>query len=215
MASSISFAVDLAAYLRSRVLTRRVLLLVLLVSGAILAGSETVRVEETPALALLTAWLVAQFRLWDDLADRDWDRLRDPQRVLVGTQHVKSFTGLLFASILLVGATLLLRGQMRELLVYAILVGLLGFLYHTPLGAGLSRALRSGLLLSKYPLFVFIVGAGGLAPRATWVALCLYGLLVAFDWRDDPELRAVATLPGSVVAWGLGAAIVLAVFLTR
>jgi 4-hydroxybenzoate polyprenyltransferase len=215
MASSNSFAADLAAYLRTRVLTRRVLLLVLLVSGAILAGSETVRVPGMPALAALTAWLVVQFRLWDDLADRDWDRLRYPQRLLVRTQHGQSFTGLLFASILLFGATLLLRGQMRELLVYAILVGLLGFLYHTPRGAGLSRPLRVGLVLSKYPLFVFIVGADGLAPRATWVALCLYGLLVAFDWRDDPELRSAAKLPGSVVAWSLGAAIVLAVFLTR
>lgn len=215
MASSSSFAADLAVYLRTRVLTWRVLLLVLLVSGAILAASEAVRLAGTPALALLTAWLVVQCRLWDDLADRDWDRARHPERLLVRTQHGQSFTALLTVSIPLFGAVLLLRGQMRELLAYAILVGLLVSLYHTPGGAGLSRPWRAILVLSKYPLMVFIVGAGGLAEYAAWVALGLYGLLAAFEWRDDPELRSAATLPGAVVAWSLGAAIILAVFLTR
>jgi len=213
MAPSSSFAPELAAYLQSRVATWRVLLLVLLVSGAILAASTPAPLAGYLTVPILAAVLVVQLRLWDDIADRDWDRIHHPQRLLVNSSHLQAFRGLLVASILLMAIVLLLRGPARGLLAYAVLVGLLASLYHSPLGARLSRPLRVSLVLSKYALLVLVVAAGSLAGHASWVALGLYGLLAAFEWRDDRELRAAGSLTGAATGWGLGAAIVLAVFL--
>ena len=215
MAPSSSFAPELGAYLRGRVLNRRVLLLVAVVSGAILAASGPMSMAGTAMVPVLTAVLVAQLRLWDDLADRDYDRTHHPDRLLVRSPHGQAYCILLVASILLVAAALLLHGPPRGLPAYAFLVGMLALLYHTSAGARLPRPLRVSVVLTKYPLLVPVVAAGGLAAHAIWPALALYGLLVAFEWRDDPRLRSNATLTGAAAGWSLGAVIVLAVFLVQ
>lgn len=215
MAPYTSFTADLAAYLHSRVLVRRVLWLVLLVSAAALASDGPVAASGLATVPLLTALLVAQLRLWDDLADRRWDSRHHPGRLLSGTVHVRSFAGLLVASTVVLAALLALRGPWRSPLAYLLLTGLLATVYHAPFAAALPRSLRVSLVLTKYPLLLLVVMQGALAPRATWLALGLYGLLVGFEWRDDPVLRRGGMLPVAAAAWSLGAALVLTVFLVQ
>jgi 4-hydroxybenzoate polyprenyltransferase len=74
------------------------LLLALAAAGGLL-GSQ--RGLATAALAFA---LVAQFRLWDDLVDRERDRRVHPQRVLARTRSAASFRR--FAVALGIGNTL-------------------------------------------------------------------------------------------------------------
>jgi len=216
MAPSTSFGTDLAVYLQTRILSWRVLYLVLLVGAAALASAGRIAAASGVATTLLlTALLIAQLRLWDDLADRQWDNLHRPGRLLAGTAHLRSFAWLVVASVVVAAGALALRGPARSLLAYLLLVGLLATTYHAPFAASLPRGLRVSLVLTKYPLLLLVVVAGGLAHRATWVALGLYTLLVGFEWRDDPVLRRSVRLPVAAAAWSLGAAVVLAAFLAQ
>jgi len=215
MEPSTSLVADATCYLRTRILTVRVLALVLLVCAANVLSTAAVSVIGLPATVAFMGLLVAQLRLWDDLADRSRDGRRFPRRLLVRTVHGQSFVRALLASVVLVSAVLAWRGQLRQLAVYTSLLGLLALLYHTRPGADLPRPLRVSLVLAKYPLLVLIAARGELAPRAWSVALGLYALLVAFEWYDDRELRAGATLSSTAAAWSCGTVIVLAAFLLQ
>jgi hypothetical protein len=112
-----------------------------------------------PAGAVLAWTLIAQFRLWDDLADRHEDRVRDPDRDLVRARSLLPFR--LLAAALFVGnaAWLALPTPRPLLLPFLILSGLLLAWY-----AGLRRLirgpiLRSHLLLLKYPTIAYLVAA--------------------------------------------------------
>lgn len=213
MEPSTSLVADIACYLRTRILTGRILVLLLLVCAASVLSTAAVAPAAVPATVGLMALLVAQLRLWDDLADRSRDSMRFPERLLVRTRHAPSFAWTLLTSVVLVAAVLAWRGQLRELAVYTALLTLLALLYHTGPGADLPRPLRVSLVLAKYPLLLLIATGGKLAPRAWLVALGLYALLVAFEWYDDRELRAGTTLSSTAAAWSCGTVIVLVAFL--
>jgi len=215
MARSTSFRADLAAYLATRILTLRVLALWLLVGAAIVlvAGTGAASAAELAGAGLVAGLLIVQLRLWDDLADRARDRSRAPDRVLVRTRHGACFALLVLATAVLLGASWLLQGSLQALFVYVVLLGVLGLLYHSQAGAALSRPVRASLLLAKYPLIVLIVVTSfRTGPLPWWPAIGLYGLLLAYEWRDDRELRSSAALPAVAACWALGAALVWAAF---
>jgi hypothetical protein len=80
--SSSSPVAELVAYGSERIAKVRIALLVALVAGL---GFAVERPQDIAAAAIrvaLVALLVIQFRLWDDIADREHDRERYPERVL-------------------------------------------------------------------------------------------------------------------------------------
>lgn len=199
---------ELFSYLQTRLLRWQIALLwavliaTLLVSVGII-GSPAAQL--TQSVLLLVAILV--FRLWDDLADREHDRLRHPERVLVKAQDLTPFIVVLVAGLLSVA--FLLRGDVRQLLVYLGLVALLAVLYHSPLEKVLARSARSGLVLLKYPLFVSLLVTPSF--RAWLAGIGLYVLLLVYEWRDDPDLREAAPLP-LLAAAAAGIAIISALY---
>lgn len=215
MARSTSFRADLAAYLATRILTLRILALWLLVGTAtvLVTGLREASAGDLAGAVLIAGALIAQLRLWDDLADRARDRLRTPDRVLVRTRHAASFAALVLAAGVLAGAWFLLHGSVRSLSVYLAMVGALGLAYHSPAGMALARPARTSLLLIKYPIIVLVVVASVRSgPLPWWPAIGLYGLLLAYEWQDDRALRSAAALPAAALCWTLGAALIWAVF---
>src|SRR5260221_12565397 len=73
----------LVAYARERLTPSRVLPAVLLVVVAVLGGGGWPGTSAFETDLVLTLALVITFRIWDDLMDRDRDRTRHPERVLV------------------------------------------------------------------------------------------------------------------------------------
>lgn len=183
---------ELFRYLQTRMLRWQIAFLWAVLIATLLVSGEAIgppAAQLTQSVFLLAAIFV--FRLWDDLADREHDRLRHSERVLVNCQDFTPFIVVLLAGLLLLA--LLLRDDVRQLITYLGLVALLAVLYHSGLGKVLARSARSGLILLKYPLFVYLL----LTPshRAWLAGLGLYVLLLVYEWRDDPDLRGAALLP--------------------
>jgi 4-hydroxybenzoate polyprenyltransferase len=188
--SSTSPLDELLAYLRER-FTARVAALVPLLAGASLVPSPPTGLLDLLGRLALAGTLVAQFRLWDDLADRRRDRIDHPERVLSRARSLVPFWGLLVALLLF---NLLAVGLSRPPEALAILVGCdaaflawYGFLRHW-----VPVVLRAPFLLLKYPGFVYLLAARPDVPAgASLIAplVLVYVVLCGYEWWHDPRPR--------------------------
>jgi hypothetical protein len=144
---------------------------------------------------VLTALLLlAQFRLWDDLADRPADTIKHPERLLVRVPSVDPFVRLCVA----IGFANLTVSAVRD--ASGIALAVLATL-HLVTGAWyLSRSHRSlsgdQLLLAKYPAFVLtLAGARILEAPALGVlaAAVVYITASAYEAWHDPASPLRAT----------------------
>jgi len=126
------------------------------------------------------------FRLWDDLADLEHDRIVHPQRVLVKTTRLRSFTAVLGFGLL--ALLLLLLTHPLRLAGFSVLLLLIGSLYHSSAGRSLFRPVRTYIILSKYPILLLIAAAGPI-PRSLLVGLGLYTVVGVYEWLHDAEVR--------------------------
>jgi 4-hydroxybenzoate polyprenyltransferase len=141
--------------------------------------------------------LLAEFRLWDDLADRETDAASHPNRVLVRAASILPFVAVTIALAVLNLVMAMPSGGIPISLVTLITVHFaLGFWY----ARRRPRTLAGDqLLLAKYPAFVVIV-AGSRALDATLVvavaALLIYTAASIFEAWHDPASPGAALLGG-------------------
>jgi len=147
------------------------------------------------AVDVLTAWLLlAQFRLWDDLVDRERDRERHPHRVLARTSRVKAYVVLCVA--VAIGNALILGARERAQLALSLFVALtvlLGAAYTRPYRTPATDLIR----LTKYPVFVLLIAASdprGYGASSYAAAIAAFVIAVAYEvWHDaDTPLHASA-----------------------
>ena len=143
------------------------------------------------ARAGLGLLLIAQFRLWDDLADRAYDSVHHAARVLPRSQATAWFW-MVFVLLALVAAAAItaLRGGPAALQIYLGLMVLLALVYHGPMR--LPRFIRVQLVLLKYPTFVVLLVAPGFSFRALLAGAVGYFVLSVLEWYDDSGLRRSA-----------------------
>ncbi|MGV8991519.1 MAG: hypothetical protein ACOH1Q_08990 [Thiobacillus sp.] len=167
------FPTEAQCYLRERILNVRIgLLWLLLLAGVALAARDGL--GRLPVLALASALFIIAFRLWDDLADRENDRLRHPQRCLVNSINDGPF----YAVVCLLLATLtslvaLLTDGSRVLIFLGLLAAFLGVYRRTRNRPDL-RPLRTVLVLAKYPVFVLLLARHPDNPVALLAAFGVY-----------------------------------------
>ena len=139
-------------------------------------------------LAFLGAMsLLAQFRIWDDLADRGKDMSAHPERVLVRAPSPGPIAGLGVGLFSINVALALQRDTtVLSLFLLALLHAALGVHY---LRRNRRTLLGDQLLLAKYPAFVCILAGPRLvdAPIAVGVAaLLIYAGASAYEVWHDP-----------------------------
>jgi 4-hydroxybenzoate polyprenyltransferase len=143
--------------------------------------------------ALVTALLV-QFRVWDDLADRERDRRRHADRALPAASRLGPFHAL-WGAAAGASAALLAAGPAAGTRLAG--YGLLGLGLALWYARGARRwtwpVLGYHVVLAKYPVFVYLLGGDVMrpAPRllamlASYLALCVYEVL------HDPETARAA-----------------------
>ena len=164
-----------------RLLPAALLLVVATLAGRGWSGSAALATDATAGFALVIA-----FRIWDDLADRERDRARHPDRVTV---RAASIAPLWIAAAVtgIAGATFL--GLTRGLASVAFLAAYTLVLAATYAGRGPRSAAGDRILLLKYGVFTLaLIGLpaastarGLLAAAAAFVAACIY------DWWHDAE----------------------------
>ena len=141
--------------------------------------------------------LLAEFRLWDDLADRPADRLTHPHRSLVRASSTRVFVRV---CLMLAGANLVWTiGQAGVGISLAVLVGL-----HVALGRWYWRRTArtiagDQLRLVKYPAFALVLAGSRLevAPLAiTLSAAAIYTGASIYEAWHDPVSPLGARLGG-------------------
>ena len=173
---------------------------VLLLPAWLIACSRWPRGSWTTSL-LASDWLlclawIAAFRLADDLADRDLDRRRRPDRVLCRTSHLSVFhVLLLFLLAIAALATLMLRdgASLVMLIVYAALLKA-WYLGRGKLAA--SAICNYHMVLLKYAAItlVLIGSRNWLRSENTWLAAFIaYGALCVWEVVHDADLRGSST----------------------
>jgi hypothetical protein len=127
--------------------------------------------------------LLAQFRLWDDLADRERDRREHPERVLSTAEPWFFVT----TALALAGVNLWLayagRSTQHLLLVVALNVAAICFYHWRP---PLRTAASDALLLLKYPAILVVLPVIRLDRVELAIAILLtYGAAIAYEtWHD-------------------------------
>lgn len=140
------------------------------------------------------AWLlVLGFRLWDDLADRDEDCARHPERVLAQATSLAPFRVALVV-LTLGGAVGLasLGGVVPRLGLLALVVAGLGVWYGGFRRLWPSPVVHYHVVLGKYPAVVALLGeppAGVHAGRALPVLAVVYLALCVYESLHDVRLR--------------------------
>jgi 4-hydroxybenzoate polyprenyltransferase len=172
-------------YARERVICGPVLAAVLLVT----AGAQVGRGSTGAAIAVtdlaLSLCFVVSFRIWDDVMDRERDRLRHPERVAVRARSTTSLS--LAAWCVAVGGA---GGLMR---VHGVASAMLVIVFAAVLATwyafrGRRSAAGDRILLVKYAAFTLaLIGPAPVTPRAAASALGVYLAACIYEWRHDRE----------------------------
>lgn len=141
---------------------------------------------------ILAMCMVVQFRLWDDLADVENDRVHHPSRVLCQTQSHQVFWGLV-GTLCIVNTVLIATFKSYTALAAFFVLNVACVLWYS-LPRKSDDIFVHAMVLVKYPVFVFLLSG----PRGEWhlsLSLC-YGMLVtflcfcAYELQHDERLRA-------------------------
>jgi 4-hydroxybenzoate polyprenyltransferase len=135
-------------------------------------------------LSFLTLMLVLfQFRLWDDLADRDYDVIHHPHRVLSQYHRASFFYGLVVAAGLTSSVLLSLLG--RSIAPFLLLCVATLFWYGQVPGPTRRTILGRHVLLLKYPAFVWLIAPAH--PPQLFVSMSIvYVLSAIYEVIHDP-----------------------------
>jgi 4-hydroxybenzoate polyprenyltransferase len=172
-------ASELVAYARERLCVWRIGALWLLVTALCYAASPSLASREAVVVALLAALLITQFRLWDDIADRDHDRSVHPERVLVNTVFPGVYRlAVVIATMPIAGLIATGAAPAIRLAAYALLCLATALIYR----AGAGTTWRNQLVLLKYPVFVLLCVAQ-VSVKAMLAAAAVYLTVSVYDWK--------------------------------
>jgi 4-hydroxybenzoate polyprenyltransferase len=185
----------LLAYARERLTPAKVLPAVLLVVVATLAGRGWSGIWALAIDVLLALALVVAFRIWDDLVDRDRDRTKHPDRVIVRAS-TSATTPLRAAGWMLVlAATVALHftqgpGSVLFLWIYTALLATSYARRSLPAAASAKAGpAAERILLLKYGVFTLaLIGLpGGLTARGLSSAAAAFLAACVYEWWHDAE----------------------------
>jgi len=185
----------LSDYVRERIFSVGVAAAVLLVTfGAQILTRGSSGPGSDAGLAVL---LVIAFRMADDLADRDRDRRRHPDRALVRARTIRTIVilaGALWCVACLLAARSAGVGAAAFLMVFTAALGAWYVLRGSTDGA-------NRFVLAKYPAFVIVIAGPSQALTLTGAttAVVVYLAACVYEWAHDPDSR-VGVLTRSVEA---------------
>ena len=146
-------------------------------------------------LAALHAFVLSlAFRVWDDLEDRNADRIRHPHRVMARSTRTAPFLWLV-ALLAVVGLTsfLQLNDPLPRAIAIATAAGALTIWYSARRSENWNHVAGEHIVLTKYPAIAFataptIPDASSFI-RTSVLLAALYAVICIYEYIDDPELR--------------------------
>lgn len=195
-----------AAYLRQRARLRLFipLSIVLALAGCSFAAPWRASLRDAALAALEALSLVLAFRIWDDIEDRETDRVRQPERVLsfVSTTAPIQLIGFALALAALVPLTTS-PFALRRLIAIGLAIGILAVWYGARSTVQRRPLLGEHVLAIKYPLIAYAVApslpADAVTPRSSAILLTVYAIVCVYAYADDVERRHIFTSRRSTV----------------
>lgn len=183
------------AYVRERLTPGRVLPAVLLVVLTALTGGGWPGATAAVTATAAAFGLVIAFRIWDDLMDRERDRARHPDRVVVRASSTRPLV--VAALIVAIGIAVLVEWT-RGWASLALLAGYTAILAAMYAAGGPRDTVREWILLLKYGVFTLAL-IGIPAAFTTWgllSAALAFATACVYEWLHDAE-SPVFSLGGS------------------
>jgi SAM-dependent methyltransferase len=198
--SSISLPLEWQAYCRERLATARIAGLVLLLWLLAAVTSPPASTSAGCVGLLLTALLVVQFRLWDDLADLRRDRIAHPQRVLVRSTATQSFIWLAGMTTLPVLCLLQLApDSLLRVGGYVLIAACVAGLYVVERTAPARPAWVSLALLLKYAGFVLLITPEPGRPLVWLAAAAAFAIVALVDRKDAKDMATSRPQPAAAL----------------
>jgi 4-hydroxybenzoate polyprenyltransferase len=176
----------LLAYARERLTPARLAPAVLLVVFSTLAGRGWSGATAVVVDAVVALALVAAFRVWDDLVDRERDSVKHPHRVAV---TASSITPLWIAAGALGVAAAMMLGLAHGTASVVLLVVYAGVLAASYARHGSRTAAHDRILLLKYGVFTLVlIGLpAATSVRGLMAAAAAFAIACVYEWRHDAE----------------------------
>jgi len=157
------------------------------------------------AAVVFAGTLLFQFRLWDDLSDRDRDRREHPERLLARTTDLTPFRGLLVAFFVLNIVLLGLAGAGHRIGVFLALSTLFLIWYGGLRNVVAGSIVGYHVVLAKYPVIVYLVsdpqhGPGVLPLGLVYLCCCIYEALHDRSLPTTGRMRAVLAVEMGALA---------------
>ena len=164
---------DSICYFRERIWTVRVALIWLLVLASVLVTASN-SLARLPWLFLSSALFIVGFRLWDDLADLEYDRQHHSARCLTRMVSPRPFQFTVWFLLSgLAGLLFMFEGSGSALLFFGVVL-VFFLLYRVTANRPKLRALRVTLILAKYPAFVLLLSQDPNDKTTLLIALAIY-----------------------------------------
>lgn len=145
---------------------------------------------------LLALALVVSFRLADDLADRQRDQSRHPDRELCKTAYLPSYWNTLVILLCIAALVVSCTRGLVALAILATAIAVVAIWYKVREALQASAILNYHLVLTKYIAFEWILIDASALPTSTngwWYALTAYGTLLLWEVLHDETNRSLAT----------------------
>jgi len=194
----------IVAYVRQRARLRLFvpLSILLALAGRWMVASTDVSIGAIAIAALEALGLALAFRIWDDVEDRDADRIRHPDRVMATASTTAPFyaLGLVCSSAAILP---LISGPsaLRRLGALSLAAAMLSIWYGFR-SRDRSHALEEHVLTIKYPLIAYAVApelpVDVLTLRIAAILIVLYVFICVYEYAEDVELRQIFTSRRSV-----------------
>ncbi len=175
----------LLEYARERIVRGPVLAAVALVAAGAQIGRGSLSGAAAAIDVAISLCLVLAFRIWDDLMDRERDRVHHAERIVV---RAKSTTVFVATAACLGTASLAAVRRLNGDLSAALLVAFTGLLAAWYATRGRRSAAGDRVLLLKYAVFTLaLMGPAAVTPRGLVSALGVYLAACLYEWRHDRE----------------------------
>ena len=196
-------------YWRSRIPSTRYIPLAIFLAAAGLASHPTASLVDWAFGFLLSYGLIAQFRLLDDLEDRDLDCFYNPNRILCRAQTLTPFYAIFVLLVIISTSLLSYWPTTRESLVtFLVLLGAYLFWYRFR-SSRLPGTFRNAIVvLAKYPIMVGLIALGvksKLVSLDIAISAAVYATFLLYEELHDSRYRRklmiqwMATLYGVVI----------------
>ncbi|MBC7965883.1 MAG: hypothetical protein H7Z17_08155 [Fuerstia sp.] len=182
---------DFLRYRRERLPMPLVLSVAALLTVAATAVSERVRAADVVWNVALAGLLMIQFRLWDDLNDIDKDRIDHPDRVLcrlVSHSHFRFVLAILF----IINSVALSLSKSPQSATVFVVLNVVFLLWYSVLRGYFNAFLHVHLVLTKYPVFAFLIADEPTSKNKTSVVLMMvvvYGGACIYEYLHNRHAR--------------------------